>query len=107
MGTAAAQKHSRSVFHHRYERNQESNVEYLHVRYEAIYSLIRQLHLANEVVSKIGGKHLGHKLRSEVFAVGSHSGNDPGSDAEAIVHRADRVEEWLLVLLEVLVIRAG
>lgn len=66
----------------------------------------RDTHLAHEVVGEVRRQHLGHELRPKVVGVGSHGGHHSGGDPEAVVHGADRVEEWLLVLLEVLVVRA-
>ena len=63
-------------------------------------------HLAHEVVGEIRRQHLGHELRPKVVGVRGHGRHHPGGDPEAVVHGADRVEQRLLVLLEVLVVGA-
>ena len=62
--------------------------------------------LAHEVVGEVGRKHFRHELRPQVVGVGGHGGHHSGGDAKAVVHGGGCVEQGLLVLLQVLVIRS-
>ena len=63
--------------------------------------------LANEVLGQVGGEHVKAQGGPEFCLVDLEGGEDPSGDLEAAAEGRRRIKEGLLVLLQVLVVRAG
>lgn len=67
---------------------------------------VKRSHLAHEVVGEVCCQHLRHQLLPQLLRIRGHGSHYPGSNTQTVVHRGHGVEQRLLVLLEILVVRA-
>mmetsp|Transcript_6391 Transcript_6391/g.9700 ORF Transcript_6391/g.9700 Transcript_6391/m.9700 type:complete len:400 (+) Transcript_6391:361-1560(+) len=63
--------------------------------------------LAHEVLRQVSGQHLGHQLLGQLVLVGGEGCQHAAGDLQAVLHGLHRIEQGLLVLLEVLVVGPG